>query len=77
MQLLDNGIFEKQITEVVINGKSPYSAKVTSGIPQESWLGRILFLLYINKILEVFIACMKLIAYDAKLSVCANNNSPN
>ena len=53
--------------KVVINGKSSDSAKVTSGIPQGSVLGPILFLVFINDLPEVILAFIKLFADDAKI----------
>ena len=48
-------------------GKSSDSAKVTSGIPQGSVLGPILFLVFINDLPEVILAFIKLFADDAKI----------
>ena len=53
--------------KVVINGKSSDSAKVTSGIPQGSVLGPILFLVFINDLPEVILAFIQLFADDAKI----------
>ena len=52
---------------MVINGKFSHWIHVTSGIPQGSVLGLIVFLILINYLPEVFNCCMKLFADDAKL----------
>ena len=52
---------------VVINGKFSHWIRVTSGIPQGSVLGPILFLIFINDLPDVLNCCMKLFADDAKL----------
>ena len=52
---------------VVINGTKSEWRKVTSGIPQGSVLGPILFLIFINDMPEVLNCCIKLFADDAKL----------
>ena len=52
---------------VVINGIQSEWRKVTSGIPQGSVLGPILFLIFINDMPEVLNCCTKLFADDAKL----------
>lgn len=53
--------------KVVVNGRQSKTAKVTSGIPQGSVLGPILFLVFINDLPDTIIACMKLFADDAKI----------
>ena len=53
--------------KVKIEGKSSKAAKVTSGIPQGSVLGPILFLVFINDLPDVIVSCMKLFADDAKI----------
>ena len=52
---------------VVINGIYSEWGKVTSGIPQESVLGPILFLIFINDMQEVLNCCIRLFADDAKV----------
>ena len=52
---------------VVINGKFSHWIRVTSGIPQGSVLGPILFLIFINDLPDVLNCCMKIFAEDAKL----------
>ena len=52
---------------VVINGSSSNSKPVTSGVPQSSVLGPILFLIYVNDIPEMVRCTVKLFADDTKL----------
>ena len=59
---------------VVINGKFSNCLHVTSGIPQGSVLGPILFLIFINDLPDLFNCCMKLFADDAKLYLPITNS---
>ena len=59
---------------VVINGKFSHWIHVTSGIPQGSVLGLILFLIFINYLPDVLNCCMKLFADDAKLYMPITNS---
>ena len=52
---------------VKINGASSEPVNVTSGIPQGSVLGTILFLIYINDLPDTIAAIIKLFADDAKV----------
>lgn len=52
---------------VVVNGKHSGWRRVTSGIPQGSVLGPILFIIYINDLPDVVKSIMLLFADDAKL----------
>lgn len=52
---------------MIVNGQGFSTAKVTSGIPQGSVLGPILFLIFINDLPEVIHASVKLFADDAKV----------
>ena len=58
---------------VVINGKFSHWISVTSGIPQGSVLGPILFLIFITDLPDVLNCCMKLFADDAKLYIAIIN----
>ena len=52
---------------VMIEGQVSSPLPVTSGVPQGSIIGPLLFVLYINDICDVFTSFMKLYADDAKL----------
>ena len=51
----------------MINGKTSYWTNVLSGIPQGSVLGPIIFIIFINDLLEVVENVCKLFADDCKL----------
>ncbi|KAK3101568.1 hypothetical protein FSP39_004535 [Pinctada imbricata] len=59
---------------VILNGEKSGWAEVTSGIPQGTVLGPILFLIYINDLPEVVTNAVKLFADDTKLYGKSNNN---
>ena len=56
-----------RIQKVIVEGKESVTAKVTSGIPQDSVLGPILFLVFITDLPSVIQALKKFFADDAKL----------
>ena len=58
---------------VVVNGQCLDWKNVTSGIPQGSVLGPILFVIFINDMPDAIACCMKLYADDAKVYNRANN----
>ena len=53
--------------EVILNGKSSEKSKVTSGVPQGTVLGPLLFLVYINDMPSVVLSLLRLFADDAYL----------
>ena len=53
--------------QVVINGSKSSWAKVTSGVPQGSVLGPVLFLVYVNELPSLVQCGIKMFADDAKL----------
>ena len=59
---------------VVLNGEESEWSSVTSGIPQGSVLGPILFLLYINDLPDVVKSIVKIFADDTKIYARVNND---
>ena len=66
-----------RVQRVVVNGFESDWSDVTSGIPQGSVLGPILFLIYINDLLGVVEILMKLFADGAKLYHTVTNRREN
>ena len=56
-----------RLQRVVINGQSSEWSEVTSGVPQGSVLGPLLFILYVNDLPDQVNSYCKLFADDAKL----------
>ena len=59
---------------VVVNGKFSKVEHVTSGIPQGSVLGPILFVIFINDLPDAIQCCIKLFADDSKIYRRVTNN---
>ena len=59
---------------VTVNGSKSSCINITSGIPQGSVLGPILFLIYVNDLPGAVAGLMKLFANDAKLYSTVENN---
>ena len=53
--------------QVVVDGQSSSTKPVTSGVPQGSVLGPILFVIYINDLPDVIQCCIRLFADDSKI----------
>lgn len=60
--------------EVVINGCESHTCRVTSGVPQGSVLGPVLFLIYINDLPEVIHNLTKMFADDTKIYRAVNTD---
>ena len=59
--------------EVILNGKSSEKSNVTSGVPQGTVLGPLLFLVYINDMPSVILSFLRLFADDAYLYCIINS----
>lgn len=59
--------------KVLIRGSYSEWSPVTSGVPQGSKLGPIMFLIYVNDILAIFTSTTKLFAHDTKIYRQINN----
>ena len=53
--------------KVVVDGQSSRTKQVTSGVPQCSVLGPILFVIYINDLPDVIQYCIRLFSDDSKI----------
>ena len=62
-----NEFLTNRTQKVVVDGKKSDSKPVTSGVPQGSVLGPILFVIYINDLPDVIQCFIKLFADDSKL----------
>ena len=62
---------------VIVNGSQSTWINITSGIPQGSVLGPVLFLVFINDLPEVIKVLIKLFADDAKLYSVVTSNVDN
>ena len=62
---------------VIVNGSQSTWINITSGIPQGSVLGPVLFLVFINDLPEVIKVLIKLFADDAKLYSVVTSNADN
>ena len=56
-----------QNRRVVLNGQTSDWRKINSGVPQGSLLGPLLFLIYVNNLLEGIISICKIFADDTSL----------
>jgi len=68
LAIIDNFLFNRQQRVVLPEGHSMY-AQITSGVPRGSVLGLLLFLLFINDVVDLFLGAVnvKLYADDIKI----------
>ena len=71
---IEDFLFDRK-QRVVLNGQSSSWTEVTSGIPQGSVLGPILFTIYINDLPDVIENMVKLFADDTKVSASVRNEN--
>ena len=62
---------------VTVNGLQSAWIKITSGIPQDSVLGPLLFIVFTNDLPDVINVLIKLFADDAKLYSVVSSNADN
>ena len=62
-----NSWLTERFQRVVVDGEVPSFVKVTSGVPQGTVLGPLIFLLFINDIHENLDSTLRLFADDALL----------
>jgi hypothetical protein len=74
LECIKNFLSERK-QKVVLNGPNSKWTDVTSGIPQGSVLGPILFTMYINDLPDVVHNVAKLFADDTKLYATVNNTN--
>ena len=74
LEWIKNFLWERK-QKVVLNGSHSEWTDVTSGIPQGSVLGPILFTIYINDLPDVVQNVVKLFADDTKLYATVNNTN--
>ena len=65
----------RRTISVSVSGTSSLSMSVTSGVPQRSVSGLLLFLIYVNFIIVAVASCWVAFADDFKLRVCYPKNN--
>ena len=70
---MDSSVPNRSHSTVVLDGESSEEVKVTSGVPQGSVLGPLLFLLYINDLPENIQSQVRLFAHDTAAYLTVTN----